>query len=947
MHTRYFRSSRSFHRPFWRRFFTSGTLIKNVFTLGVLGGVAGLFILAVLFALYSRGLPDPNQLSSRRVSQSTKIYDRTGEHLLYEVHRGERRTLRKLSEGFCMDDAALETDTEGGIPLFAVEATIAAEDHAFCSHKGFSVRGLARAVIFRGSRGGGSTLTQQLVKNAILTNERSLVRKIKELILSVELERRYSKDEIVQIYFNEIPYGSTNYGIEAAAQAYFGKTAHDLTPAEAATLAALPKAPTTYLNNPDRLKTRRDYILGQMKELKFLTDEEWGTAVAEETPIIPRVGSITAPHFVFYVKEMLERDYGAAVVEEGGLRVTTTIDYERQVAAEEAVRSGVEENGERLGFTNAALVALDPKTGEILSMVGSKDYFEEEIDGSVNVTTRPRQPGSSFKPIVYAAAFEQGYTPNTILWDVNTSFPTVVGAYEPKNYDEKERGPVTMRKALQGSLNTPAVKTLFLVGLERVYEFAKTFGYSTLGDLSNYGPSLALGSAEVTLLEHTNAYATFAREGEFVPTAAILKVEDADGGTLFAWERPEATRTMEPRIAQTISSVLSDNEARTYVFGANSFLQLGDRPVAAKTGTTNDSRDAWLVGYTPSLSVGVWAGNNDNSEMTRGGGASAAGPIWNAFMRKALAGTPREIFPVVEIPLTGKAILDGTVPSETFTIDKVSGKLATEFTPVELRETKSCPAIHDILHYVDVQDPLGPPPDKPEKNEQYLFWESAVGGWVDRQAGEPSPTIVRCTPPTESDTVHAPGLIPQISISPSVNGRFVSVAPAITSPRPVVRVEYEIDNRFHAKTVSFPFQVSFEVSPSIGGGSHELSVRAIDDVGNAGVVRQTITLTEPTRVNAVEILTPREDETISRLDENAYSVFVQVRAPSTFSAILLYAEPRAGGAKTLIGSAKNPNTNSLNFRWTLPADGDWILSAVGERTNGQVETSPFVQVTIR
>jgi hypothetical protein len=543
-------------------------------------------------------------------------------------------------------------------------------------------------------------------------------------------------------------------------------------------------------------------------------------------------------------------------------------------------------------------------------------------------------------------AFERGYTPNTILWDVNTSFPTVVGAYEPKNYDEKERGPVTIRKALQGSLNTPAVKTLFLVGLERVYETAKRFGYSTLRDLSNYGPSLALGSGEVKLLEHVNAYATLAREGEFLPTASILKVEDAEGKTLFEKENVGPIRVMEPEPMRLVSNILSDDEARAYVFGANSFLQLGERPVAAKTGTTNDSRDAWLVGYTPSFAAGVWAGNNDNSEMTRGGGASAAGPIWNAFMRKALVGTAIEPFPTVEVSLTGKPILDGVLPSDTFVIDRVSGKLATEFTPAEFRETRTCPEIHSILHYVDTEDPLGDAPKEPEKNEQYLFWESAINAWVDKNATAAEPIVRRCERPRDADALHAPELIPVISASPEVTGRFIRVTPNISSPRPVVRVEYEVDNFYHAKSTAFPFAASFEVTPSISGGSHELLLRAFDDVGNTGTARFSITLSDPARVNALEILDPHEDQTIKKA-AGGYSVSLQVRQPSTFSSILLYAEMRAGGQKTPVGSIVSPAANTVHMLWSPGTTGDWILTAEGERTNGQREFSPPVFVTVR
>src|SRR3989338_3089053 len=414
---------------------------KNAVLLGIAALFAGSIGILGVFAYVSRDLPDPNALTERLVKQSTKIYDRTGEHLLYEIYSDENRTLVKMQEGFCKDKPIEETD-HAGIPLLAIQATIAAEDRVFCAHHGFTVKGLARAVLFGGSRGGGSTLTQQLVKNAILSNEKTLTRKVKELILSIELERRYSKDEILQIYFNEIPFGSTYYGVQAASQNYFGKSVNALSAAEAATLAALPQAPTTYLNNPDKLKIRRDWILGRMAELAFVSDEEIEAAKKEDTKISLHVTNIAAPHFVFYVKEQLENTYGQRAVEEGGLKVLTSLDFDKQTIAEEAVKTHVDAAGPSQGFSNASLVAIDPRTSQILAMVGSKDYFNDAIDGKVNVATRLRQPGSSIKPIIYAKGFENGFTPNTVLWDTKTDFATDTGTpYSPNNYDSGERGP--------------------------------------------------------------------------------------------------------------------------------------------------------------------------------------------------------------------------------------------------------------------------------------------------------------------------------------------------------------------------------------------------------------------------------------------------------------------------------------------------------------------------
>src|SRR3989338_5697158 len=423
---------------------------------------------------------------------------------------------------------------------------------------------------------------------------------------------------MLQIYLNEILYGSTYYAIEAATQNYYKKSVNDLTLGQTATLAALPKATTFYLNNADRLQARRDYILGEMLDLDFITQEEHDAALLEETPVKVSLTNIDAPHFVHYVKEQLEETYGPRAVEEGGLKVITTLDYDKQKIAEEEVLKGVDALSDRYGFSNGALVALDPKNGQIRAMVGSKDYFDDTIDGQVNVATRLRQPGSSFKPIVYTKAFAMGYTPNTILWDVETTFPTITGPYTPHNYDGTEHGPITMRKALQGSLNIPAVKTVYLVGLENALNFATSLGYSSFSDHSAFGLSVVLGGGEVKLLEHVNAYATFANEGVKNETVSILRVEDSDGTIIEEWKSQEGKRVLDTAIARTITHVLKDNEARSYVFGPNSYLQLGERPAAAKTGTTNDYRDAWTVGYTPSLAAGVWTGNNNNSQMKRG-----------------------------------------------------------------------------------------------------------------------------------------------------------------------------------------------------------------------------------------------------------------------------------------------------------------------------------------
>ncbi len=915
--------------------------IKKNLLLIIIACFVGFSLFAViLMAMISKDLPNPNSLTERSISQTTKIYDRTGTHVLYEIFGEENRTLKKLQQGFCNDKADIEFD-EKGIPLFALQATIAAEDRSFCTHGGFDVRGLARAVFQNliGNKVGGSTLTQQLVKNAILSNEKTFTRKIKELILSVELERRYKKDEILQIYFNEIPYGSTYYGIEAAAQNFYGKSANELSIAQAVTLASLPKAPTVYLNNPDRLLARRNYLLDQMLELNFITQEEHDTAFSEDTAIQSRLTNIEAPHFVLYVKDQLEETYGARAVEEGGMKVITTLDYDYQKIAEEEVKKGVDERGESKGFSNASLVAIDTKNGNILSMVGSKDYFSDEIDGQVNVATRPRQPGSSFKPIVYAKSFEMGYTPNTVLWDVETTMPTATGPYTPHDYDGKERGPIRLREALQGSLNIPAVKLLYLVGIENTLNFANSLGYTSFSELSNYGLSLALGGGEVKLVEHVNAFAAFANNGKQHDLVSILKVEDADGTILEEWKQQEGKQIIDENAAKTITHVLSDNSARTYVFGGTSMLQLGERPVAAKTGTTNDYRDGWLVGYTPSLAVGVWAGNNNNTEMKKGsGGENTAGPIWNAFFKRALEGKPIEQFAKPTIKATGKDVLDGKISAQTIMIDKATGKRATALTPDSQKEERLFAEYHEILHYVDPTNPTGPTPENPSKDPQYTAWEAGILKWIAKQEETTGIKITQSAPPTEEDNVHTPANTPRVEIlSPTegqtLNDRNLFVQVSAEAPRSVSRVELYIDGQFLDLDNSAPFSFSLVLPNTIKRGFHSLKAVAYDDVDNAGTDTVGITISQDGTSASLDLIDPKNGQVIER-SQQTFTVVAQLKQPQDYASLTMFAQPLYGGARTLIGQVVDPSSPFITVDWSLPESGSWVLTATARTKNG-------------
>ena len=804
-------------------------MIGPVFTIGLFLFFAGVISLAALTAWVRRDLPNPNTLLDRTVAQSTKIYDRTGEHLLYDIHGTERRTLVKLED----------------LPKYVVNSTIALEDKNFYQHKGFVITSIFRSVlanVFLGRKAqGGSTLTQQFIKNAVLTSEKTYARKIKEIILSIEIERRFSKEEILQLYFNEIPYGRTNYGIEAASQSYFKKTATTLTLTEAATLASITQAPTTYLNNPDKLKDRRNLTLSLMAEQGYITKQESERAQAEPLTVEPRRENIEAAHFVLWVKETLTEKYGEREVEQGGLKVITTIDYEKQKSAEKAVADNIK-TIEDYGGSNASLVAIDPKTGQILSWVGSRDYFDTEHDGAVNIPLMNRQPGSSFKPVVYSAGFAAGYTPTTVLYDVVTTFKNYPEDYTPYNYNLKEYGPVTVRQALQGSLNIPAVKMLYLVGVDKVLDFAENLGYTTFTDRSRFGLALVLGGGEVKLLEHVSAYGTFANDGVRNPPVSVLRVEDARGQVLEEWKTRERKPTMDVEVARTITDVLQDNQARSFIFGASNRLTLPDRPVAAKTGTTNDYHDAWTLGYVNSLVSGVWVGNNNNEAMSRGAdGSLVAAIIWNQFMRDALKETPPESFTPPEPIITGVPVLDGQIANQVkIKIDRASGLLATDLTPPNWIIEKTFQTHHSILHYIKKEDPRGGPPDDPATDPQYQNWEEAIAKWANKLG-----VATGKVPPTMPDNLHTTGNRPTLTVSSPANNSDVSYTIPISleasAPRGIRRITYVVDGALvEEKTSNFNDPINI---PSVmSSGRHTLTITAYDDIDNSQMVNISVNI---------------------------------------------------------------------------------------------------------
>ncbi|MCA9349545.1 transglycosylase domain-containing protein [Candidatus Saccharibacteria bacterium] len=719
---------------------------------------AALAILALilLFAYVAKDLPSPDQINSVASEQTTKIYDRTGQTVIYELYGDINRTIINFDQ----------------MPDTIKQATVAVEDKDFYRHGAFSVRGFFRAIYInlskRGTQG-GSTITQQYVKNALLSNEQTLIRKFKELILAIEIEQVYPKDDILKLYLNEIPYGSNIYGIQAASQAYFAKDASELDYSQAALLAALPQAPTYYWNNKEALIGRQQHILKILNEQGYIDQETYQqnlekNVLAEIKYNPARNNTSIAPHYVDVIRAQLEEKFGVKAASEGGYKVISTLDLQLQDYAKQAVDYGID-NVRAYGGSNAALVSTDPKTGEILAMVGSYDY-EAEGFGNFNVATARRQPGSSFKPIVQASLYKKNYGPGDTVYDVKTDF----GNYVPENYDLRQFGVQSFRTALQGSLNISAVKALYLSGVDNALQTARDLGITTL-DADYYGLSLTLGAAEVPLYQMVSAYGTFANQGVHIDPTYILEIIDSRGKSIEKHDpNASANQALDPEIAYLVSNVLSDNNARAYIFGTSSNLYLPGHNVAAKTGTTENYRDGWTLGYTPSIVAGVWAGNNDNTSMAKGaGGSSAASPIWNYFMNKALEGKGVEEFSrpagIKEVTLdayTGKLPTSSTkvtrkdlFPSwyqprtseqtNRAVIDKVSGLLATECTPAQARVEISGASIQAEI-----------PPEDPN----YQAWAGPVAALA-ASLGESSGVI-----PTKQDNVHkCDDTLPSVSIA--------------------------------------------------------------------------------------------------------------------------------------------------------------------------------------
>jgi 1A family penicillin-binding protein len=728
---------------------------------GLFGLIAGIILIFVLFLWFSRDLPEPGKLIEAQSANSTRIYDRKGV-ALYSVYEDVNRTYVKI----------------GQIPPNLQHATIAIEDKNFYKNSGFSVTGFLRGIlidpILHQRLSGGSTITQQLVKNVLLTSERSIPRKIKELVLSIQVDKKYSKDEILEMYLNDVPYGGTAIGVEAASENYYGKKVSELDLAQSALLAGLPQSPSVYspFTGNKYYIARAAAVLKAMREQGYITKSQEANANEEVknmkfAPV--DAATMKAPHFVIYVKQLLAQQFGEAEVETGGLQVTTTLDYGIQKQAEDIVKSQVDKLKVYRVSNGAALVS-DPKTGEILAMVGSKDYFDTKNDGNFNVALANRQPGSSLKPVMYATAFEKGYTPATMVMDVKTDFPNGSGGmYSPVNYDGKFRGPVQLRFALGNSLNIPAVKMLARVGvkdvMEKGYEMGLTNWQPTSQNLQNVGLSLVLGGREVSLMDETTAYGVFANQGVKMEPVTILEVKDAHGHTLYKAKKKNGQKVLSPEISFLISHILLDNNARSDAFGPYSLLNVAGKTVSVKTGTTDEKRDNWTIGYTPSYVVGVWVGNNDNSPMNPAiaSGITGASPIWHDIMAAVLKGKkdeqPKKPDDVIAMP-----------------IDSVGGGLPTAGKPtrseyfIKGTEPTTESSIYKnkdgkVYFYFHEDDPVS--------TDGTNRWQQGIDSWIDQFHKDDSlyhpPGDVANPPSNNSSQSQSPTPTPSVAPTPTTS----------------------------------------------------------------------------------------------------------------------------------------------------------------------------------
>jgi 1A family penicillin-binding protein len=809
-----------------RKSLTRSRQLVRLAKLAFFGAIAFFIFLFFVLPLLAFNLPSPDKIV-RTQGFSTKILDRNG-NTLYDVFSDQNRTPVDLKD----------------MPLYLRQATIAIEDKNFYKHSGIDPVGIARGflrIFTVGRAAGGSTLTQQLVKNVLLTNDRTIVRKVKEFVLAVQIERKYTKDQILQMYLNEAPYGGTAWGVEVASETYFGKKVGDLNLVESAILAGMPQSPSTYSPYSSRPKAyvlRSKDVLRRMREDGYITKDQEKQASDSLDGVVfqPRGGEFKAPHFVQFVQNILEERYGVASVEQGGLTVTTTLDLELQETAQTIVSEEIAKV-EKQHITNGAAVVLNPDTGEILSMVGSKDFSAEDYDGQVNVTTSLRQPGSSFKPFTYVTGFKEGYTASTLLMDVPTSFPGGAGQpdYNPVNYDGKYRGPIQVRYALANSINIPAVKMLAKVGIKDVLSTATDLGITTLPPtaetLKRVGLSLTLGGGEVRLIDMADAYSPFVNKGFKVEPIAILKVTDINGKVLEDNKPQKGKRVLSEEQAFLVSNILSDNAARSDVFGPNSLLNMPN--VMVKTGTTNDKRDNWTIGGNLNAMVGVWVGNNDNSPMLNvASGISGASPIWRRIVQAAIKGKPNVTFEApgnivqqdVDI-ISGYSSHDG-FPSRTEYFAKGT-EPRTDTVHVMLKICKgegklATPGQIDGGDY-DNKEFFVFKEDDPTAAGGTNRWQEGINNWLNGQGdakyhppsdycGGGNPINVSFTNPTDHDS----------NLPNNITIRFKA-----ESVNDITVAELYIDG---TKATSFS-SIPYEYQPNLNNGVHVLRAVAKDSAG--------------------------------------------------------------------------------------------------------------------
>ena len=834
------RSRRKLRLNFGGFKFRKDKLIANLSVALVILIIFGFLSVLGLFAWYSKDLPKPDKVRQFN-GLSTIIYSRDNEPL-YDIYAEQNLVPLKLSE----------------VPEYLKQATIAVEDQDFYKHSGFSVMGMMRGAfktIFLGKVQGGSTLTQQLVKNALLTTERSLPRKVKELILSIQIERKYTKDEILEMYLNNIPYGGTAWGSKTAAKTYFDKDVSELTLIESAILAGLPQSPTRYSPygpNPTAYIDRTKNVLRRMREDKYITKDEEKEAISQLDKVVfsGSGAEIAAAHFVMYVRQLLVDQYGEAEVEQGGLRVTTTLDLELQETVEEVVQEEIDKVS-GLNITNGAAVAIDPQTGEILAMVGSKSYNnnpeeeEEKFEGKFNVAVQGlRQPGSAIKPFTYATALSKGYTADTILVDALTEFPGGEDnpEYAPENYDGKYRGPLQLRYGLANSINTIAVKTLALVGVEDMMDTAYKMGFTTLeptrSNVNRFGLSITLGGGEVRLIDMTSAFGVFGALGVRHEPISILKIEDSNGKTLFEHKPSKGQVVIEPEVAYIISDILSDNEARSLVFGPNSYLNIAGNKVAVKTGTTNDFRDNWTIGYTKDISIGVWVGNNDNSAMKSvASGVTGAAPIWSRIMRAALrtredgfGDVPKNLvqlqidkfaggLPVSGQPTRLEYFVKGTEPED---VSPIYQKLkVSRSDPNRLAsDTEIAKGEYDEKDFIVLRE------DDPFGTATINRWQTGIDAWLET-VEDP-----KYHPPTEKNSSDESTVVINFK-DPEDHKQYdetkIRIRVEAVSGSSIKKIEVFVDGTNKHTTESDKLDIELELSK----GTHTIKVKAENDKGNS------------------------------------------------------------------------------------------------------------------